>query len=425
MTVFSELRMRQATAARPGWDASTTARLVLAGAVMFTLLVGANLASPLYPLLQAELGITSLGVTIAFASYVLALVAVLMLAGHWSDHIGRRAALVLAVLVGLVGGLVFANADNLLMLSAGRMLQGVAVGLATGASSAALRELLPSRPEWASRFTLLSSSGGVAAGPAIGGLLSLLPGATSTPFFIHAAVLLLLLVPLWLLKARPAIRPAEGPRPYTVLAPRRPSVSREARGAFWLASSVGFLSFAVFGFCLSLAPGYFAVVVHADSRPMTGLLAGLTLGASALSQLLRVRGRLAVPAGLAVLGVSIVLVGVAACLSSPVLLVAASLSAGVGQGIAFRLVFNDVASKVEASRHAQIISTVYVITYLGSAVPVIGLGLAASLIGLGAAASYFTVVCGLAAAVLAVLSFRRVLRKSRAAVHPVVQVRKD
>ncbi|MGO4582357.1 MFS transporter [Arthrobacter sp. 2RAF6] len=411
MTVFSELRMRQATAGRSGWDASTTARLVLAGGVMFTLLVGANLASPLYPLLQAELGITSLGVTIAFASYVLALVAVLMLAGHWSDHIGRRAALVLAVLVSLVGGLVFANADNLLILSAGRMLQGVAVGLATGASSAALRELLPSRPEWASRFTLLSSSGGVAAGPAIGGLLSLLPAATSTPFFIHAAALLLLLVPLWLLKARPAIRPAEGPRPYTVLAPRRPSVSREARGAFWLASSVGFLSFAVFGFCLSLAPGYFAVVVHADSRPMTGLLAGLTLGASALSQLLTVRGRFAVPAGLAVLGVSIVLVGAAASLSSPVLLVAASLSAGVGQGIAFRLVFNDVASKVEASRHAQIISTVYVITYLGSAVPVIGLGLAASVIGLGAAASYFTVVCGLAATALAVVSLRRVLRK--------------
>lgn len=411
MTVFSELRMRQATAGRRGWDASTTARLVLAGAVMFTLLVGANLASPLYPLLQAELGITSLGVTIAFASYVLALVAVLMLAGHWSDHIGRRAALVLAVLVGLAGGLVFANANNLLMLSAGRMLQGVAVGLATGASSAALRELLPSRPEWASRFTLLSSSGGVAAGPAIGGLLSLLPGATSTPFFIHAAVLLLLLVPLWLLKARPAIRPAEGPRPYTVLAPRRPSVSREARGAFWLASSVGFLSFAVFGFCLSLAPGYFAVVVHADSRPMTGLLAGLTLGASALSQLLTVRGRFAVPAGLAVLGVSIVLVGAAASLSSPVLLVAASLSAGVGQGIAFRLVFNDVASKVEVSRHAQIISTVYVITYLGSAVPVIGLGLAASVIGLGAAASYFTAVCGLTATVLAAISLRRLLRK--------------
>ncbi|MBT8158901.1 MULTISPECIES: MFS transporter [Arthrobacter] len=411
MTVLSELRMRPATAGRWGWDASTTARLVLAGAVMFTLLVGANLASPLYPLLEVRLGISSLGVTVAFASYVVALVAVLMLAGHWSDHIGRRAALVLAVVVGLAGGLVFASADNLLMLSLGRMLQGVAVGLATGASSAALRELLPYRPERASRFTLLSSSGGVAAGPAIGGLLSLLPGPTSTPFYVHAAALVFLLVPLWLLKARPAIRPADGPRPYTVLAPRRPSVSRDARGAFWLASSVGFLSFAVFGFCLSLAPGYFAAVVHADSRPMMGVLAGLTLGASALSQLVTVRSHFAVPAGLAVLGVSVLLLGVAASMSNAVLLVAASLAAGVGQGLSFRTVFNDVAGKVEASRHAQIISTVYVITYLGSAVPVVGLGAAASVLGLGPAASAFTIVCGVAAMVLAAVSVRGALAK--------------
>lgn len=410
MTVLSELRMRPATAERWGWDASTTARLVLAGVVIFTLLVGANLATPLYPLLQARIGMSSLGVTVAFSSYVLALVAVLMVAGHWSDHIGRRAALVLAVLVGLVGGVIFAHADSLLTLSLGRALQGVAVGLATGASSAALRELLPQRPDWASRFTLLSSAGGVAAGPAIGGLLSLLPDPTRTPYYVHSAVLIAALIPLWLLKARPAIAPAEGPKPLKVLAPRKPSISYEARGAFWMASATGFLSFAVFGFCLSLAPGYFASVVHADSRPLIGLLAGVTLGASALSQLLGARGRFVVPVALAVLGVSVVLVGAAAAWSSPWLLVAASITAGVGQGIAFRQVFNEVAGKVEAARHAQVISTVYVITYLGSAVPVIGLGLAVSALGLQAAVVGFTALCGVAALTLAAVSFRSALR---------------
>lgn len=410
MTVLSELRMRPATAGRWGWDASTTARLVLAGVVIFALLVGANLATPLYPLLQANLGLSSLDVTVAFASYVVALVAVLMIAGHWSDHIGRRAALVLAVFAGLAGGVVFANADSLLSLSMGRALQGVAVGLATGASSAALRELLPQRPDWASRFTLLSSAGGVAAGPAIGGLLSLLPDPTRTPYYVHSAVLLAALIPLWLLKARPAIAPAQGPRPIKLLAPRKPSVSRDARGAFWLAAATGFLSFAVFGFCLSLAPGYFAGVVHADSRPVIGLLAGITLGASALSQLLGARGRFVVPVALAVLGISVVLVGAAAAWSSPWLLVLASISAGVGQGLAFRQVFNDVAGKVEASRHAQVISTVYVITYLGSAVPVIGLGLAVSALGLQAAVAGFTVLCGVAALALSGVSVRRALR---------------
>ncbi|MCU1547604.1 MAG: transporter [Arthrobacter sp.] len=410
MTVFSELRMRPATADRWGWDASITARLVMAGVVIFTLLVGANLATPLYPLLQAKLGITALEVTVAFTAYVLALVATLILAGHWSDHIGRRAALVLAVLAGLAGGLVFATADSLLGLSAGRVLQGVGVALATGASSAALRELLPSRPEWASRFTLLASAGGVAAGPAIGGALSLLPGPTSTPYHLHSVLLAALLVPLYLLKARPAIGSHAGPQPLRVLAPRRPSISGEARGAFWLASAVGVLSFTVFGFCLSLAPSYFAQIVHAESRPLIGLLAGLTLGSSALSQLLAVRGRFVVPTGLAVLAVSLLLIAAAAAWASPWLLMLASVTAGVGQGVSFRTVFNDVAGKVEASRHAQIISTVYVITYLGSALPVVGLGMAAGLLGLQAAAGGFVVLCAIASTTLAAVTLRSALR---------------
>ena len=411
MTVFSELRMRPATATRWGWDASTTSRLAMAGVVIFTLLVGANLATPLYPLLQVRLGIGSLGITVAFAAYVLALVATLMLAGHWSDHIGRRAALLLAVLTGLAGGLVFANADSLAGLCGGRALQGVAVALATGASSAALRELLPERPEWASRFTLLASAGGVAAGPAIGGILSLLPGSTTTPYLIHSLVLAVLLVPLYLLRARPAIKPADGPRPMKALAPRRPTVSREARGAFWLAAAVGFLSFDVIGFCLSLAPAYFARILDTDSRPLIGLLAGLTLGASALSQLVAVRSRFALPAGLAVLGGAVALIAVAAAAGNPWLLAAASLAAGAGQGVAFRTVFNDVAGKVEAARHAQIISTVYVITYLGSAVPVIGLGLATAAYGLDAAVAGFVTACAAAAGLLAVITCRHSLRR--------------
>lgn len=412
MTVFSELRMRPATAGSRGWDASNTARLAMAGVVIFTLLVGANLATPLYPLLQAELGLSSLDVSLAFSAYVLALMSTLLVAGHWSDHIGRRAALLLAVLAGLAGGFVFAHAESLAVLSAGRALQGIAVALATGASSAALRELLPERPEWASRFTLLASAGGVAAGPAIGGVLSMLPHPTSTPYVIHSVVLAAILVPLYLLRARPAIQPAHGPRPLRALAPRRPSVSHEARGAFWLAAAVGFLSFTVFGFCLSLAPGYFAPIVGVDSRPLIGVLAGLTLAASALSQLIGVRSRFAVPAGLALLGVSVTLIAAAAAYSSPWLLVAASLAAGVGQGIAFRTAFNDVAGKVEASRHAQIISTVYVITYLGSAVPVIGLGLAAAVYGLEGTATGFLVLCGTAAGALAMVALRRSLRSA-------------
>ncbi|WP_104179185.1 MFS transporter [Arthrobacter sp. B0490] len=413
MSVINELRMRPASAERRSWDASLAVRLALAVTVISTLLVGANLATPLYPLIQAELGLTPFAVTVAFASYVVALIGGLVLAGHWSDHIGRRAALVVAVVLGLLGAALFAVATSLPVLAAGRVLQGGAVALATGASAAALRDLLPSRPDWASRFTLMASAGGVAAGPVIGGLLSLLPAPTRTPFLAYLVVLASLLVPLVLLRARPAIKPADGHNPLTALRPRRPAVSREARRSFWTASSVGFLSFAVFGFTLSLAPTWFAGIAGTTSRPVIGLLAALVLGSSTVSQLLSPRGRFVVPVGLAGMALGVGLLPVAEATGSLPLLVAACVMAGFGQGMAFRVVFNDVSVKVAPALHAQTVSAVYVITYLGSAVPVLGLGAAAGIWGLNASVTVFALVVAGVCAVLATGSFAVRFRAAR------------
>ena len=142
---------------------------------------------------------------------------------------------------------------------------------------------------------------------------------------------------------------------------------------------------------------------------MIGALAGLTLGASALSQLLTIRGRYVVPAGLGVLAVSVLLLAAAAGWRSPLLLVIASVSAGLGQGISFRTVFNDMAGRVSPSGHAQTISAVYVITYLGSAGPVIGLGWAAAVFGLQSSVAVFAVLCGASALVLATVTLRAAL----------------
>lgn len=119
------------------WNPGLTTRLVITVAVSFLLLVGANLATPLYPALQDELHLGAMGTTIAFASYVCSLMLFLSTVGHWSDHIGRRVALVIAVLVSLIGTLVFASASNLVELCLGRGLQGTGVALATGASATA------------------------------------------------------------------------------------------------------------------------------------------------------------------------------------------------------------------------------------------------------------------------------------------------
>lgn len=413
MSVINELRMRPAMIERRSWDASLAARLALAVTVISTLLIGANLATPIYPLIQAELGLTSFAVTVAFASYVVALIGGLVLAGHWSDHIGRRAALVLAVVLGLLGAALFAIATSLPMLAAGRALQGGAVALATGASAAALRDLLPTRPDWASRFTLLASAGGVAAGPVIGGLLSLLPTPTRTPFVLYLVVLASLLVPLVLLRARPAIKPAASDNPLAALRPRRPAVSKDARRSFWTASSIGFLSFAVFGFTLSLAPTWFAGIAGTTSRPLIGLLAALVLGSSAVSQVLSPRGRFVAPVGLAGMALGVGLLPLAEATGSLQLLVGACVVAGFGQGMAFRVVFNEVSVRVDPALHAQTVSAVYVLTYLGSAVPVLGLGAAAGVWGLNTSVTVFALAIAAVCALLAVGSLVLRLRATR------------
>ncbi|WP_369044989.1 MFS transporter [Sinomonas sp. P10A9] len=418
MTVIAELRMHAPAAARPGWDASRTVRLVLSGAVMFLLLVGANLATPLYAGLQERLGYGSLGTTMAFASYVLALVGVLVTAGHWSDYVGRRAAMVLAVILGLAGSAVFASAGSLPALCGGRVLQGMAVGLATGACAAALRELLPQRPEWASRFTLLASSGGVALGPVLGGALAVLPGGPAVPFAVHALLLAVLLVPLVLVRARPAaLLPAglvrTGVRPARLLAPRslRGAVlAGQARRTFWLAAATGFLSFALFGYQLALSPAVFARVLGLGTPAALGALAGLTLAASAASQLLvpggRRRARRDSVLGLTALAVSVGVLAWGTTAGSAAALILASAVAGAGQGVAFRAGFDAVASSVPAERHAQTVSLLYVVTYLGSAVPVLGLGALAGAVGLGVAAPIFLLACSLAFGALALFALR-------------------
>lgn len=406
MTVFSELAMRPQAdiSAVRGWNASIPTRLVLTIFATALLLVGANLATPLYPLLQQRLGLGPFAVTLTFSSYVIALMMGLVLFGHWSDHLGRRAALVLAVAVGLGGEIVFASADGLGALMVGRSLQGLGVALAIGASGAALRELLPRHPRWASRFTLLASTGGVALGPIIGGFLAAYGEPTRTPFIIHAMLMVLMLIPLCLVRARPAIAPAPGE--FGVLKPQKPRLSQAVRSQFWVAAMVGFLSFALFGFCLSLGPGYFAQSTGVHSTVGTGTLAALVLLGSAGIQLLAPARAATLPVALLLMAVFTVLVAVAAESGLLWMLALAMLFAGFAQGIAFQSAFHRLSSSLPAHESARVFSSVYIVTYLGSAVPVIGLGALTGILGISVAASLFVSVVAGGCLILAVVAWK-------------------
>jgi MFS family permease len=87
----------------------------------------------LYAGYERSFGFSPLTVTLVFAVYVAALIPSLLVAGPLSDAVGRRRTLIPAVALALAGSVIFALAAGTAWLFAARIVQGVAVGTASGA----------------------------------------------------------------------------------------------------------------------------------------------------------------------------------------------------------------------------------------------------------------------------------------------------
>ncbi|WP_327066671.1 MFS transporter [Kitasatospora sp. NBC_01250] len=396
------------------WNALRGVRVGLCAAALLLLLIGANLATPVYPLLQQRLGLTAFDTTLLFTVYVFALVPVLAAVGHWSDLVGRRALILPAVCLAASGDAIFATANSFGQLAAGRAVQGIAVALATGAAGAALGDLLPDHPTLAAKLTLACSAGGVALGPVVGASLAGGSHPLLTPFLAHAVALLVLCVPLALVHPRMpgARRPHNAPPRVTAplhLRPRRLALPAQGRRTFLLAAGAGFVSYAVFGVYLSLAPAFSAGLLHTHSRMVGAVVAALLLGSSALAQLLipPTTDRRLIALGMTGLALGLALVVTAQYAHQPALLFLGSVLGGACQGIAFRSLFTTAVAAMDPARRASEMSTLWVIVYLGSSLPIVAVGALSQHYGLLPAVSGFAVIAATACLALAGAVLRR------------------
>src|SRR5918911_4956339 len=130
------------------------------------LMAGANLATPLYAVYARRFHFSSLGLTAIFATYAFVLVPALVLFGRLSDRIGRRRVILLGLAMAVGGLAVFAAARGEIWLFAARALQGLAVGMISGAATAALVEVDPRQAEQRPALLAgLAQAGGSGAGP--------------------------------------------------------------------------------------------------------------------------------------------------------------------------------------------------------------------------------------------------------------------
>ncbi len=374
---------------------------ICSGAALLVLFVGTNLPSPLYAVYAQRFGFSPVILTLIFATYAGTLLPALLLAGSAADAWGYRRVFLPGLGLALGGALLFCYADGTAWLFAARAVQGVAVGVSSGALTAALIRTEPSgNHRRASLVASLATVSGAGLGPVIAGVCaSWLPAPTKTCYLIESAALIvvaavgLLVVPASLGRTR---------IPFRVSLPRLPL---STRSSFAKACAVSFVSWAVTAVFLSIVPSYVRSLTGTHNLATAGVSSGLLLVIAAIVQPLasRVDAPQLQGAGLVILALGLGALPVAGASRLLPLIIISVMIAGVGQGLAFMGAIRTANQLAPQRIHAAVISTFYIVTYLGVGIPVIGVGLLATTMTTTTAVDIFAVIALIGSLSLAAL----------------------
>jgi MFS family permease len=363
-------------------------------------MLGTTLPTPMYALYSERMHFSVLTTTVVFATFVSGVLAALLVFGRWSDAVGRRPMLLLAVAFALGSAVVFLVATGVDDLLLGRVLSGLSGGVAAGTATAAVIEAAPER--WRGRaaaIATVANIGGLGLGPLMAGLLvQYAPAPLKLSFAVHIALMLLA-------AACVAIAPETSPRNGR-LGFQRLALPRQVRAVFVIAASAGFAGFAVLGHFSAVSPSFVASVVGIDNHAVAGAIVCSIFASSVLAQLAsgRFEANRAVAMGCAVLVVGTLIIAASLRFSSLALLILGGIVAGTGQGISFARGLAAVVEQTPPDRRAEVSSTYFVVAYVALSVPVIGEGLAVEAWGLRTAGIVFALaVSALAAVCLAAI----------------------
>ena len=380
----------------------------IVAASWFALMAGSNVATPLYAIYEREFGFSKAVLTLVFATYALVLAPSLLVFGQLSDRMGRRRVLAAGFATATVGLVLFAVAGSLLWLFAARAVQGLAIGMISGAAAAALFELDPAPlQDRAALFAALAQAGGSASGPLVAGMLAQwAPGRLVLPFALFACLGVAATV------GALAIR-----EPGRVVGGRitivRPSVPAEIRGLFARVSVTGAAVWAVAALFLSVVPSYAAELLDTSNLALLGAISAVMLAASCAAQIAARRASAHThmqAAGLVLLAAGLGALALAFPTRSLLVLLLAGLLTGAGHGLAFLGGQAQLSLAAPSDRRGAVNAAFYTLIYLGVATAVVSTGLLTLHFALSTAVTGFAIAVGTIALVTAVWHLRSTRR---------------
>lgn len=382
-----------------------------AAAIAFLAFAANAAVSPLYRVYQVQFGFSATTLTFLFTVYIVVLLVTLLFFGSLSDHVGRRPVLLAGLAASAVGCGLFLVAHGVDPLFAARALQGVAVGLISGAASAALLDLRP-----VSASAPLVSSVAPTGGQALGALgASVLAQYAPAPTrFVWWLLLGAFILGIFAVLAMPE----PGARRTGALSSLRPHVSvpPEARGALAVAAPCLVAVWALAGFYLSLGPSLVAQQIHSHNLTWGGVLILLFTGLGAAGSVRLAKGE---PSRVMLGGCLVLIAGTVVTFISietgtPAVFLVGTAVSGLGFGPAFMGAYRAVVALAVPDDRAGLITVVYVVSYLATGIPAVIGGIATSRYGLSRTALVYSLVVAALAAVAVILLIGRIRGAERA-----------
>ena len=393
---------RQARAQRRAFAAAA-----LALAVLFA---GNNLPSALYGLLRVEFGYSSLVQTLLYAvPVVLVVLPGLLVFGTLSDVTGRRGLIAAGLVAFGTGDVLFITADDTGWLFAARLLQGLGIALASAAATATLSDTAAGMSadriqgqKVAALTATMSITGGLAAGPLLGGALAqYAPDPRVVPFAVHLGLVVAALAVAWCIPGKDQA----AARQWRIA---RLKIPEGVRRSFPEIASAEFVAWAVLGVFSAVIATLIGTILRTGNLAVTAGSLTLMIGASAAAQLAArwLRPLTAQWAGLSALATGLSLLVVTTATRTVAFAVLAMIGSGVGHGLVFAGSLSEVTVATPARKRGAVLGVVYFVNYLGLGFPVIGVGVLSLRLGLVQATSAVSVAIAVLCLLLIPWAFR-------------------
>lgn len=353
--------------------------LVLIASV--AMMIGASAPSPFYPVLQHQIGFSSLTLTTIFAVYAGALLVTLLIAGSLSDYIGRKPVMFAGFIILAISTFLFWRAHSADLLMTARIVQGIGTGILLSTLSAAIIDLEPKkRPGIGATLNSIVPLVGLSIGALAGGFaLQYASAPESSVFLILTALYGSIAIAVWYL-------PETSLREQGALKSLIPKIGipKTVRKEFFKGAPALFASWSTNGLYLSLGAPITAAVFgrtnHVEQALVVALLSGF--GAIASFIIRKQSARYITLYGTSALAAGLVVTLLAITIHSYPLFVFATAIAGTGFGTSFLGVLRSITPKTDARERGRLFASIFVISYIGLGAPAVAAGLLVPHIGL-------------------------------------------